>query len=258
MEEFTHEDLRVDLIQRFLSEDLGDEEKEDVERRIKTDPVFAQEVEKYRFLLEGFWTLEAEQFRAKVKSWDVPAETKNTSFGIRRWSMAVAATITLLIGGFLVFQWLAPTQPPTQQEFFAQAMTDYVPNLSLRGREGEDGLKLDLYDAFDQYSAKNYPAAILKFQEWIRVVTPQEAPDDERNNALLCLGVSQIRGEKLQDAVQTFSAISESSVYSQHARWYEALALLKLGDIPKTQEKLETLREDPFYKERALKILNQL
>lgn len=67
------------LIQKYLNNQLGEEEISAFNTKLKTDPEFEKEVENYKKLNDGFRALKAENFENQLKEWATETETNSTS-----------------------------------------------------------------------------------------------------------------------------------------------------------------------------------
>lgn len=259
MEGFTPEEQQTDLIERYLTGALPSNESAMVDQRIKEDAAFAKEVAKYRFILDGFRSLEAEQFREKVSSWKKNSSGTNRSLLTQRWSMAAAAAIVLLLGIAFAFRWLSSSPPLSSQELYAMHMSDFVPDIHVRSdSEGKDSLALLLSDALNSYQAGSYTEAIPKLGQWFDAVSDSSIEAQTLANAYLALGVSYLQEQQAEEALQALRSIPSTSVYFQHAQWYQAMAHLQAGDGPAARGMLEDLKEDPYYRDRVGDVLGRM
>lgn len=257
MEKLSQEEIQLEQIQKFLLGQLEFKEKEAVEKRIEADESFAKEVEKYRFLLEGFRNREAQDMRIKMDSWEEEAATKVIRNSTYKWTYAIAASILIL----LAFQFLLPyfSSPPVdKRQLLADALEDFEPDLNVRGQDALDNPLMNkvLLKAFNSYSASNYQEAIPSFEKWLE----QNQGDNSQieANVYLCLGISLLRTQKTEKALEVFQQISTNSAYHEHAIWYQGLSHLNIDSVEEAQKVLIRLRSNPFYGKRADKLLKQL
>ena len=256
MEEFTQEELRIHEIQQYLMGELSPSKVDEIEARIEDDPDYAREVQKYRFLITGFRTLDAQNLSEKMGEWEAARTQREKTVFIRPWT-AIAAAIVLLIGLGFAFQWFSASTQLSAGELYAEAMTDFDPDISSRSNQADTNIqRQSLVDALDVYEEQKYAEAIPLLEHWLENQNTQNA--QESANATLCLGIAQMRIGQHSPAIQTLQTIPVNSVYYQHAAWYQALANLGNEDSVAAIKLLENLKSDPFYQSRVQKLLESL
>ena len=254
MEEFTQEEIQINEIQQYLMGTLAPDKMAEIKSRIQNDPTYAHEVEKYRFLIDGFRTLDAQGLKEKMGKWDLERSQNEKTIFVRPWT-AIAAAIILLIGLGFLFQWMASPKL-SSAELFAEAMTDFEPDITARSSPTLDIGRLSLLDALDIYQQGQYAQAIPLLEGWIE--NQKQADGQAMANAYLCLGISQLRSGQSPMAIEAFQSIPANSVYYQHALWYQAMVSLKTGETATARQQLQSLGEDPYYQQKVADILKAL
>jgi tetratricopeptide (TPR) repeat protein len=109
-----------------------------------------------------------------------------------------------------------------------------------------------LQKGIQAYQNRNFPAAaslLLKAAQ-----TQPDAP------LLFYLGTAQLLAGKPDDAVKTLNqaTLIQDEALGEDARWYLALAYLRLGQIQKARELLAILSREGYHQEPASLIMKQL
>lgn len=76
----TPQEQHIDLIQKYLRGELPPNEMNTMKVNINQNPVLAQEVADYQFLMEGIIAVGASDFEAKVASWEQKYKLNKTDF----------------------------------------------------------------------------------------------------------------------------------------------------------------------------------
>lgn len=257
MENFSQEDKRIDLIERYHRGSLNAEEKAVVEQRLTQDADFAKEVKKYGYLLGGIDQLRAEDFKKKLGQWESNRKKENGAGPGNRRNLIfliAAAILFLILTPFLYRQLTVPSQ--SAASYLAANLQDFQPDLSQRS-QGDilptDSAVIFLRQGLDLYEERNYQTAIPFLQRSLNVAS--NLSDQERQNATLSLGISQLRQTDYSSALATLGQVPENSVYREHSLWYRAAALILSGDPVRARPLLEELRETPYYGARAEALL---
>ncbi len=172
----------IDLIQKYLANQLAPAEQAAFQQRLSAEPELKQKVSEYQTIFAGFRSLRTEAFEQEVKGWEKqsqtatprPAPTAAKRFPLK-W-IAIAASIILLIG-LSVSYW---QNDPLQD--FLQNNANYAQADLIRGEETKtaDVLFFKNYQAANDYlKVENYPLAAESFEKIIQLnVYPTGYPQD--------------------------------------------------------------------------------
>lgn len=236
----------IQLMDAYLSEELSENERIDMERRLKTDAEFRQEFELYR---EGFIYLQARfkselernaveknisQIGARYFEKQTPTKTSRIQF----WKWGMAASVAVLLGLF-VFDNL---QQPQFTDY-----NHYAP-LSLTVRGEQPLLTAEAAEAFNQ---KDFAKAAALLE---RLFTETASTEYE-----LYLAISLIEINDFERADFHFNnLVSQPSPYQSQALWYAALSQLKQDNITACKVLLEQISPASEEYAQAQKLLKRL
>lgn len=215
----------------YLQGEMSGADKLAFEEQLKQEPELAMAFETYKELhlhLENKFgrANEREAFKENLKKISKTHHKKHKSKKIKfkPWQYAVAASVAVLLGVFILNQKSDPAfedynQPETA--FFTE-----------RG-EANDNLKL----AQDAFNAKQYKKAIPLFETILKT--------DKNVEIQYFYGVSLLEENRLPEAEAVFNTLkSGNSIYKSKAVWSLALSKLKQKDYKSCQELLLTIPED--------------
>lgn len=249
----------LDILDHYFSGTLNEQEKLDLEGRLKTDVKFEEAFQEYRDLRNGIdysimKTLKEELQELEVTLPNVKiepqaqAQGKQLKVGQRFVLWKVAAVVILIaVSAVVVFQL---DRPLSTQDLFAQHFEPY-PNEFVSAKRGDDIAADPLVQSFQAYDNQNYSAAINGFTKIL---------DEEENTMVLFyLGSAQLALNQSQAAIATFERFLEISQDSvTEAKWYLALSYLKEDRVADARILLEELSGDVMYGKGATKILRRL
>lgn len=163
---------------------------------------------------------------------------------------SVAAAVILLILFFVFFP--RASQEMSPDALFAQY---YTPHSAIEARN-LDASENVLRKGLDNYYEKNYGEAIAALSLAIDSL--------DGANLLIAtffLGQSYIETGETEAALESFSKVSEGSLYGYVARWNIALAYVKLNRVEDARKQLTEIRNNPnyqFYHDKADELLDIL
>ena len=221
-------DLTDTLIQRietYFNGLMSAEERKAFEREMAADSELAQQVHNYQEARKAVDIYGENQI--KVRLTNRYRQARETA-KIRRFSpvswVAVAASICLLIA---VSLWLFnQNKTYSNEELYAQ----YYEPASLGIIRDTDSDYAQLMIAKETFDSQNYEDAVPLFLELV-----EDSIFDRKPYAYFHLGISYLELENTGQAVEAFDAVSESSTFTWNAKWFKALALLKLGQSDKAK-----------------------
>jgi len=157
----------------YFSGTLNEQEKLDLDSRLKTDMKLEQAFQEYRDLRNGIdysimrtlkeelQELEATLPEVQIEP-QIQSQGKELKVGQRFMLWKVAAVVMLIaVSAVVVFQLQQPSSP---QELFADYFEPY-PNEFISAKRGDDIAADPLVQSFQAYDNQNYSAAIDGFTE---------------------------------------------------------------------------------------------
>jgi tetratricopeptide (TPR) repeat protein len=219
----------LDYIDNYFKGHLNDQEIRQFELRIEQDPVFAQDVAFYvsatGMLKEQADTTTRERFRELEKMQPVrmnPAPVRRLVYYI-----AAAAVVVGVIAGIYFLQ-------PASA---VQLADNYIQDEMVLERNETMGTSVDsMRLATDYYNERNYTAALPIFESF-----SQEHPDHDE--ARLNAGITALKAGNYQKAINHFSIHEKLDLYSNPAKFYHAVALMK-RNLPGDKELAKKLLQE--------------
>lgn len=252
---------------RFLGDQMTNEEKNQFQEKLVGDNDLLQEFEEYKALIGSVKELEKEQFRNQlldrgrniIEQEYVDTQNQETSTKVRslwqqkyfKWAAVAASIIILLVPASTYFY----TNMIFPNQLFNQYYSPYenVVAPTVRGGEGEQKT-IEMQQSLQSYTATNYQQAIVDIREFI---------DDNpkwKNDVALYLGISYLETGNTAKAVQTFQDIIKAeNQFDDQARWYLAMSYLKEDQIEDARQQLQLLANDKesSYQKKAKQVLEQ-
>lgn len=234
--------LKLQLIDRYLRNDLSEKEQIDFEDRVANDPAFAEEVEKYKDSNFAVGLLARIQKKEQVKR-------LHQQFRLDRHRSRVypvAALILVLVAVGLTY-WYAITNY-TDHQLATHYYTPYVVDPTTQGQREEQILDM----ALAAYNNQDYSRAL-------DLLTSLPENINEYWQVQLLIGNVWLMLDQPKKAIPIFDNISkESELYKESAKWYLALAYLKNEDPANAQLVLKQIQEGEYNYSTANQLLKKL
>lgn len=261
---------KLHLIESYHLGTLTPAEQEQVDALLQADPEFAQELQDYELLLDGFAGLELDHFEAQLQQWEQHSKAKEQAsqstetpvvslserqrgggfFSLRRLT-AVAAVVAGLLFVPIGYNYFT-SSPDLVAEFLS--VSDAPSGLrSLQAdKDAQKQLKEDGYKAFN---AKKYDEAVKLLTQYTQQYTPE-------HEVIFFLGAAKLENNDAEGAARDLDQAIQPlhGIYSPEAEWLLALAQLKLNNTDACKQLLQaiTAREYHDFKDRAQQLLDRL
>jgi tetratricopeptide (TPR) repeat protein len=243
----------ITLIEKYLDDDLSADENDVFNSRIQ-DTAFTEELKLQQSTANALKHLFEQQLKEELRQQlgtyrqDELDSKKTTSRFNKTYFYWAAAAIA-----FVIIFILAIRQKSTSDE--ALYLTYYKPyhvGNSTRSLPASNN-----HLAFEKYTEGDFQQAAILLEQLLKDNT------QGYNTALLqlLLGNCYLNTGELQKAVASLksAANSDDPILSQHAKWYSALALLKLGNRSETLRLLQELTSsDSIYQKQAGNLMDEL
>jgi tetratricopeptide repeat protein len=246
------DDVKYNLIEKYLSGELSGSELEDFESQLKIDASLQEELDLHLQVAETLKGDQVHHFRTVLKKvdqdWQSPGSKKNAkvfSLSIRRIAAFAAVAMVLIIA----FQVFGPKTNLSNEALFADNFEPY--KMILNQRSGaSDPLTDSMNAAVGAYERKEFETASRLFQG-----LEEKTPDNGAYrlyiaNAELSLGNTEIAIKLLEQLVK-----DASPLFIEQSRWYLALAYLQKGDMDSTKKELQQIKSGAFNYKEAQKLL---
>ncbi len=242
------DELLFEKIEAYLQEQLTPEERERFEASMAQNKELATEVALQKKLIQSIETESVRQLLEQIHADNFGKETTIVSIHRRRFFpyLAVAASLSLLLIGW----WYVTSQQSSLANLYSAYFTPAT------------GLPTTLsYTANTQfaegmvsYKLGDYTEA----REWWQPLLEANPTNDTLN---FYMGVAFLAEEQADLAIENLSKVVEhtSSVYSDDAQWYLALAYLRNKQKAEAKEILSSLAEkESLYRKQSQEILSQI
>jgi len=248
-------------IERYLLEELPEEERAAFERRLAEDSSFAEAVDRYRLLFEAVTDDQAMAFRSKVTALQQRVRQQREARRPVLWRRLLAAAALIALAVALAWLLFPRPEPDRLQELYAFAEAQgwpvypsaLFPEAASR-READDSpvdsLQAVIAEIQTAYSSGNYtviPGQLARL--------PVDSIGADRY--YFYLGVAQLRSGQPAPAARSFERI-EGGPFRAAAQWNRALALLGAGRVEEAAPMLETMAQSGDWQEEARQLLDKL
>ncbi len=245
------------LIERFLKGELSEDEKEQMETRMVSDPEFSEKVALERQLFKTFdeedWSdienpdkeveAYAELFGAQ-ESKTIKSAIASSAATYKRgktktlrkpvWLYAAAATIILVLSFY--FLWPAGIAP--EELYHTYLDKTELPSLVTRGDSAPDQMKAQAY-----FENQKYREAVQLFADLIE--------NGGQNGAFyIYLSLAQAELGEFSEALATLDKLIQSDLLdSEKGYWYKSLVYLKADQPQDAKSLLELIIEKNYYQQ---------
>jgi len=215
-----------ELIDRYINNDLSENEKIDFENRLNSDSKFKQHFKEQLLLSQA---IEEQVLTGKLNEFHKEATTKvisinNNSSFYRKLAVAASIAILIGIGGFLFLN-----KPTNNEKVFA---TYFKPDPGLATTMGTT-TQFEFLDAMVDYKQGNYAKAIKKWEPILKY-----NPTNDSLNYFI--GVAYLADENEKSAIKHLIPVTKNSnsVFVKDAYFYLGLAYLKSGNLELAKKNL--------------------
>ncbi len=235
----------IALIERYIRGELSLEERGAVEQRMAEDADFRALLEDYEVLTKGIAYSGRKAVLERLQNLDENLEgTEATvrSIAPRKqkpvvWLAAAAVVALLFYAGFSLFN-----AGPDAGELYAAYYEPY-PNLVYPITRSNTTAQDPAAKPYRAYEQKDYEAALAALN------ADTKSPEDTR---LFYKGHTLLALNQPEEAIEAYDALltlPNLEQFSDPARWYKALALLKLERVEEARSVLQSLENSAYSKE---------
>lgn len=237
----------MEMIERYLNDELSDTEKQQAEQRMATDAGLRQRLEIFREYRQ-MHSPQAASFRQLLD--EVQQEYQQGQRPVRKyWLIAASVSVLCLLAAIFYFAFGPSAEP---QGLYAQYFEMPADNLSVRGNDGQALLN----EAMAYYNEGQFKQASVAFENWQR-------QNNDSIPILFYQALSQMALEDMPPAIVQLEKIQQqpnvAAEYYRPAQWYLSLAYLQTGQTEKATSLLEDLKTATgSYAEKADRLLEEL
>jgi tetratricopeptide (TPR) repeat protein len=234
------------LIEKYFEKQLSANEKQLFDEALKNDEDFKTAFEFEKDVKDGIHFLERDSLKKMLKGFEEKPQKKIIPFSNWLW---LGAAAMLIIG---ISIWLYPDNQANSDELYLSYYQSY-PNVVAPIVRGEN-IQDEKQKAFEAYEQEKYQTSQTLFHQIFEKNKEEYAVFYEAQS-YFALGETQ-KGIQL---LENFNFSDGKYPFKTQQRWYLALGYLKLKDLEKTKQYLQTLTVyDNPQKENAKKLLESL
>jgi tetratricopeptide (TPR) repeat protein len=250
------ENSLVALIDRKINKEITNEELEQFDELLKTNPQLNEELQLHMDVNDAIKEIDVIDIRQNLndlyeltqKGKEAPSVIKSL-FRSKLHRIAAAAFVLILMFGTLSLILLNIEQPVSNENLFK---IYYQPDAALLIRgQAEDKL---LIEGFQKYENRDYNGALILFNQ-ILEKDPSNVP------VQLYAGIANIEVGKYRNALKPFNYIvsHNHNLYVEKAKWYAGLCYLKLNNNEKACEIFKEIStSNSSYKYKAKNIIGSI
>jgi tetratricopeptide (TPR) repeat protein len=242
----------IELIERYLANELSESEGDAFNRRLVEDKEFSSTFREMHELVEGIKHAGRKNILAKLEEYESKfpeievSKTKLINIS-KQWYIGIAASIMVVVASsVLVYKFSSGSDT---EGLYKEFYTSY-PNIVNPTQRNDTSTYL-INSGFKEYDLGNYEAAVEEFQKVLEL---------SDGDVLLYLGLSYMEIEKYEEAIIYLEKYLQTYTKFEHqTNWYLALALIKINEVDKASSQLQKLTvSNSSYADKAKVILNQL
>tara|TARA_R110002072_G_scaffold174802_5_gene330412 strand:- start:3880 stop:4614 length:735 start_codon:yes stop_codon:yes gene_type:complete len=230
----------LELIERFLNNELQGQPLIDFEKKLHRDQVLRNQLDFVKNIPIG---VERAVLKEKIESFHSELQSQPPTIKLHRTNFfqKIAVAAFFIIGFSLLF-YFYQTSP---NEKLYQAYFSPDPGLPT---VMSSSYEYDFYDAMVDYKRKNYDSAISKW-----TVLLKNSPSNDTLNYFL--GMAWMASKDVEKAFPYLEQVTKNneSVFQDDARFYKALYHVKNNNIDLAKQNLSELTDD-----KAKKLLEKL
>jgi tetratricopeptide (TPR) repeat protein len=239
------------LIERYISSEMTESERQWFLKEMEGDPDLKREVELRKNTSEMLKKHAVLSLRTKLIALEKNRQERMRSRSIRR--MAILKYAAVLTGAAIITSLILFTgKTLTSEEIVSQFYNTYEAPSGQRTASSEANtdyiLGLKYYNEHDYRNAASQFAKVLK-----------NNPDDMQTHLLS--GVSNMEEKQYNEAKKSFTTVIDdnNNLFIESARWYLALCYLKTDDKYKASQLLVSIKnEGGIYSRDAKKVLKKI
>ncbi|WP_459210818.1 hypothetical protein [Aquimarina rhabdastrellae] len=256
------------LIERFLRNELSEIESTDFLNKVDLDDDFRERflIEKQLFesLNENEWShvskvdekefseydtlynADAQRIKSVIHKATTAYDNKKKVKRLVYFSSAAAIVAFMILFNFYTDK----NQLTTTQLYSEYVRIDELNSLVNRNT---DAIAIKFVDAEKQFKHKNYKAALIKFDELLKL---------QNKNSVLYIykALTQLELDNPNAAIKTLdSLINSDLIDAEKGYWYKGLVYLKSNEIIKAEQVFTLITQKSYFKHKEAKdVLNQL
>jgi tetratricopeptide (TPR) repeat protein len=238
-----------ELLEKYFSNSLGIDEKQQLGDVLANDAVFAARFEDEKKIQAAIYLHHKQHIKQQLQTFEqkeIPVKKILTT------RFLVAAASVLIIGSIVAFYFYTK---PNYQQLYAAYYTTMPNTIAPIVRGGDTTAKNDtLYQAFYAYEQGNFASAVTAFNKLQQYPAYKEA-------AFFYKAICLMELQQYPLAIEVFKQTKPSINYNftEAAQWYTALCYLQLHEVATTKQLLQNLANgNSVFAKQSRELLNEL
>ncbi|MDF1696062.1 MAG: hypothetical protein P1U56_09535 [Saprospiraceae bacterium] len=240
------------LMDKSVLGTLSAEEKTKLENHIMEQPTTQLEIQMREDIIKGFDFNQDQDLRSildQIHQEEIKTPTR--TFSLYKFT-AAAVLIGVLLASYFIF--ITNSSNPIDSIDGAMLYASHYEIYSPSSETRSDEITIDpvMASFITAYRNQEYDKSLSIIEPLIKYAD---------NNTLLLAGISALELEKYTQSITYFDQIIESQdyYYSDHAKWYKALLLIKTEKFTAAKALIKELAEDPKadHHDESVSLLNK-
>jgi len=237
----------TELIERYLEGSLSEEDMLKVDKRAKTDADFRKLIELHREVNESISDDAIHDLHSKIRRILEEYKNKVPPRVNRTYTFfKIAAIFVIIAGAGVVFRFVLSRS--VEERLYFRFYQAYEADVITRSGDAAESITR----AIGLYNSKDY-------NEAFPILSALTAREPDNYLAWLFMGLTSIELNEFDRAIESFSNIPDhwDNPYSEHAKWYYALALLHERKNEHAKILFQKISDEQgYYSEKSEKILS--
>ena len=243
-------------LMKYRDGDLEDGDRKALQSLIEKDQEISEMLEFLEELDEAIVEEHVDEFEKKVEDLlqshkDKKKEELSTGYSkmkrLKKYYVAATILLFLVLGSALYLIKNADNPDKLFSKYYSSYIADVVT------RSSDLSMEPELNKAFEFYNNHAYAEAITSFSKLVDKDEYNLVSHFHLGMSYLELGMYQKASSNLKNVIQR-----EENIYTQSAKWYLSLCLIKQDKTDEAKELLIELEKVNYYSQRATELLKSL
>lgn len=232
---------KLEMIDRYLRNELSGPEKRTFEQKAEKHPDFRQEVEDMKIsqeVIRSYAMREEIRSIRKAMLQEDKSSTSTSSQSFKFYALRIAASILLLIVALAAFQYASLSG----DRLYTEKAMIYPTETTRSGQEDNEITKEE--QTFTYYQQEDYQQYVENYEQLLSPST----------KAIFLAGNAYLQLSNTEKAITAFNTVLEKNAQSTEKQFQEdaeyllALALVKNGDYAQAHSMMETIANNPNHR----------
>ncbi len=248
---------KYELIERYLANELSEQEQRDFESQLEADSTFYDDVQIHKEL-DGLLSDEGlHKFLGTLRetdtNWQLPSAKKEATFFSLNAKLLISIAAALLI---VVFSWqflFIPAGSSSTSQLFVEHFEPYQLVLSQRSASDPSGYDALFNQAIQEYADGDYTSAAESFRQ-----LHQLEPDNVSYKFYFALSLLGVDNASTAITLLNELVSAPDHLFTEQSRWYLALAYLSADEQDRAIEVLENINPGQYQYIKSQEIIGEI